>query len=138
MTQRKPAELSFDSWIDLQIREAQQRGLFDDLAGAGKPQTSLEDAADPLWWTKQFLRREEISVLPPALEVRARAQKLREILASIPSERALREATEALNVDIRRLNRTVGSGPPTTQAPLDVDELVAAWRAVRAAPARDS
>ncbi|HEU4428578.1 MAG TPA: DUF1992 domain-containing protein, partial [Myxococcota bacterium] len=76
MTQRKPHDLSFDSWIELQIREARERGLFDDLAGAGKPQTSLREADDPFWWTKQFLRREEVSLLPPALEVRARAQKL--------------------------------------------------------------
>jgi hypothetical protein len=86
-----------------------------------------------MWWVRQFLRREQVSFLPPAVEVRVRAQKLREVLASFPSERALREASEALNADIRRVNRTASEGPPTTQAPLDVDELVAAWRAARAA-----
>ena len=129
MTQRKPWDLSFDSWIDVQIREAKARGLFDDLSGAGKPQPNLRDAEDPMWWAKQFLRREEVSVLPPAIEVRVRAQKLRELLASLPSERAVREAVEALNADIRRVNRTASEGPMTTQAPLDVEELVARWRA---------
>ena len=132
MTQRKPPGLSFDSWIDAQIREAAERGLFDDLSGAGKPQASLGDAEDPMWWAKQFLQREQVSYLPPAVEVRVRAQKLRELLPSLPSERAVREAGEALNADIRRVNRTASDGPPTTQAPLDVDALVAAWRAARA------
>jgi hypothetical protein len=132
VTQRKPWDLSFDSWIDVQIREAQARGLFDELPGSGRPQASLRDAEDPMWWAKQFLRREQVSYLPPAVEVRVRAQKLREVLASFPSERAVREASEALNEDIRRVNRTAAEGPPTTQAPLDVDDLVAQWRASRA------
>jgi hypothetical protein len=131
MTQRKPGDLSFDSWIDVQIREAQERGLFDDLHGAGRPQRNLRAADDPMWWAKQFLRREEISLLPPALEVRVRAQKLREVLASFPSERALRGAVDALNADIRRVNRSASEGPPTTQAPLDAEDLVAEWRAAR-------
>jgi hypothetical protein len=132
MTQRKPPDLSFDSWIDVQIRDAKERGLFDELAGAGQPQRSLRDAEDPSWWAKQFLRREQVSYLPPAIEVRVRAQKLREVLPSLPSERAVREAVEALNADIRRVNRTASDGPPTTQAPLDAEDLVAAWRAARA------
>jgi hypothetical protein len=127
VTQRKPWDLSFDSWIDVQIREAKERGLFDELSGSGKPQTNLRDANDPMWWAKQFLRREEVSYLPPAIEVRVRAQKLREVLTSFPSERALREAVGALNDDIRRVNRTASEGPMTTQAPLDADALVADW-----------
>jgi Domain of unknown function (DUF1992) len=129
MTQRKPWDLSFDSWIDVQIREAKERGLFDSLPGAGKPQASLHEAEDPMWWAKQLLRREDVSVLPPALEVRVRAQKLREVLVSLPSERALREAVAALNADIRRVNRGASDGPPTVQAPLDADDLAAQWRA---------
>ena len=132
MTQRKPPNMSFDSWIDLQIREAKERGLLDALPGAGKPQASLADAADPLWWAKQLLKREDVSVLPPALEVKVRANKLREVLADFPSERALREAADALNAEIRRVNRSTTDGPPTTQAPLDIEELVAAWQAARA------
>lgn len=132
MTQRKPAELTFDAWIDQLIRDAEGRGLFEDLAGAGKPLARLADADDPLWWAKQFVRREQVSLLPPALEVRVRAQKLREVIASFPSERALREAVEALNVDIRRVNRIASEGPPTMQAALDVEALAAAWRAARA------
>jgi DnaJ family protein C protein 28 len=35
---RRPKDLSnWESWIDQQIREAQERGEFDDLPGSGKP-----------------------------------------------------------------------------------------------------
>jgi Domain of unknown function (DUF1992) len=37
MTERKPPDLSFTSWIDRQINEAAERGAFDNLPGAGKP-----------------------------------------------------------------------------------------------------
>ena len=37
MTERKPPGMSFTSWIDQQINEATERGLFDNLPGAGKP-----------------------------------------------------------------------------------------------------
>ena len=36
MTERKPPEMTFRSWIDQQISEAAERGAFDNLPGAGK------------------------------------------------------------------------------------------------------
>jgi hypothetical protein len=45
----------------------------------------------------------------------------------------VRERLEALDARIRKINRTTISGPPTTLAPLDVEEIVARWRAARAA-----
>jgi hypothetical protein len=54
------------------------------------------------------------------------------VLGSFPSERAVREAVVALNADIRRVNRTATDGPMTTQAPLDVDEVVGRWSQARA------
>lgn len=126
---RKPHDISFDTWIEHQIRAAEERGLFEQLPGAGKPQAKLAEVEDPLWWAKQLLKREDVSILPPAMEMRVRAHKLREVLADFPSERALREAAEALNAEIRRVNRLASEGPPTSQALLDVEDLVAEWRA---------
>jgi hypothetical protein len=47
-------------------------------------------------------------------------------------ERRVRERLEELNARIRKINRTTVAGPPTTLAPLDVDEAVRRWRATRA------
>lgn len=44
MTERKPTGVSFESWIDKQVREAEMRGEFKDLPGAGKP---LPDQGKP-------------------------------------------------------------------------------------------
>jgi hypothetical protein len=42
MTERKPARMDFDSWVDQQIREATERGEFDNLPGKGKPLSNLD------------------------------------------------------------------------------------------------
>ncbi len=127
---RKPPELSFESWIEQQIRDAQREGLFDALPGAGRPQQT-DDAADPLWWAKDLLRRERVDALPPALAIRRAVERALEALPTIPDEARVRELLGRLDAEIRRLNATSIGGPATTQAPLDVETLVATWRRTR-------
>lgn len=130
---RKPPDVSFESWIDAQIRAAEERGEFAGLPGKGRPLAHLDDAEDPLWWAKQLLRREGLSVLPPALEIQRKVERFREGLATLPSDAKVREAVAALNAEIRKLNRLATSGPPTRQALLDPEGLVARWRELRGA-----
>jgi hypothetical protein len=130
VTARKPAELSFESWIEQQIQQAQREGLFDDLPGAGRP-LRTEDGADPNWWAKQLLRREQVDFLPPALALRRSVERALEALPALRDERRVRELLEGLDAEIRRFNATTTSGPPTTQAPLDVEAIVADWRRAR-------
>ena len=133
MTERKPAHMSFDSWIDAQIREAQERGEFDNLPGKGKPIKGLDEPYDELWWVKQLMIREEISYLPPALAVRREAEQLLDAVGALPSERAVRESVDELNVRIREMNRKPGlDGPPSTLMPLDVEVVIRRWKAARA------
>jgi hypothetical protein len=127
VTARKPAELSFEGWIEQQIQQAQREGLFDDLPGAGRP-LRTEDGADPSWWAKQLLRREQVDFLPPALALRRSVERALEALPALRDERRVRELLEGLDAEIRRFNATATSGPPTTQAPLDVEAIVADWR----------
>ena len=61
----------YESLVDRQIREAQERGEFDNLPGAGKP-LDLSDTGDPDWWVKRFAARENIDLggaLPGALAI---------------------------------------------------------------------
>jgi hypothetical protein len=130
VTARKPAELSFESWIEQQIQEAQREGRFDELPGAGRP-LRADDGADPNWWAKQLLRREQVDFLPPALALRRNVEKTLELLPALTDERRVRELLERLDAEIRRFNATSTSGPPTTQAPLDVEAILAGWRHAR-------
>ncbi len=134
MTARKPANRNFSDWVDDQIRDAQERGEFDDLPGKGKPLQGLDGSHDELWWVKQWLTREGVSYLPLPLALRLEAEKLIDGLDRLSSEQAVRRAIEELNGRIRRANRMPAiDGPPTTLMPFDVDEVVQRWRTSRAA-----
>ena len=131
MTQRKPKAMPFDGSIDQQIRAAERAGAFDDLEGEGKPLENLDSVDDPLWWAKGLVRREGLDLLPPAIEVRRKVEKLRERMAEFRREEDVRAAVEALNDEIRRLNKFATAGPPTSQAPLDLETELARWRSLR-------
>lgn len=128
MTERKPAGVSWESWIDRQIREAQERGEFENLPGAGKPIASLNEPHDELWWVKQFLQRENISVTPGTLAVRHDLERALDEIRAASSESRVREIAEAINVKIRESNAKPTSGPPSRLMPLDIEAVLASWR----------
>jgi DnaJ homologue, subfamily C, member 28, conserved domain len=133
MSERKPPGLAWESWVEQQIRAAQEEGLFDALPGHGQPLSGIDDPHDELWWLRAKLRRERVAVpLPPQLQVRKDLDEFRSALAHIADEETVRQLAVNLNHRIREVNRTTVSGPPTTVAPIDVDALLDAWRAARA------
>jgi hypothetical protein len=135
MTQRKPPGTSWESWIEAQIRVAQEQGAFDNLPGAGKPLPNL-DQYDPLWWVKQLTQREQLSLLPPSLELLRKVERELATIETLPDEATVRRRIAALNVEIARVNATVVEGPPTRLGKLDVDQVVARWRRTRSATPR--
>ncbi|XVV34817.1 DUF1992 domain-containing protein [Streptomyces sp. CA-100214] len=133
MTERKPPGVDFESWVDRQIREAEARGEFERLSGAGKPlATEMESTYDELWWVKRKMAREGFSVLPPALALRKEAEDALEAALKAPSERVVRRIVEAVNVKIRDMLLKPPPGPPLGRKPYDVDEVVGQWRERRA------
>src|SRR6267378_4157921 len=128
MTQRKPPGTSWESWIESQIRVATEQGAFDNLPGAGKPLPNLGQESDPLWWVKQLVKREQISMLPPSLELLRTVETELATLDKLHDEAAVRSRVDALNAEIARLNATVVEGPPTRLGKLNVDQVVARWR----------
>jgi hypothetical protein len=134
MTARKPSGTSWETWIEAQVRVAREQGAFDNLPGAGKPLPNLDQAYDPLWWVKQLVQREQISMLPPSLELARKVETELAAIEKLQDEAAVRRRAEALNVEIAKVNATVVEGPPTTLGTLDVDQVVARWRARSASP----
>jgi hypothetical protein len=121
---------SHESFVERLIREAQEQGEFDRLP-KGKP-LPLTGAPPPeAWWIKEKLRRERLSDLPESIAIRREAEAVLAALGRETDERVVRERLDTLNGRIRRLNRTHVAGPPTTLAPLDVEDVVRRWRADR-------
>ncbi len=137
MTNRKPPGSDWESWVDAIIREGQERGEFDNLPGAGKPIDGLDKPHDDLWWVRRKLRDEGVSYLPPTLAVRKEKEDALLAIEALSSEPRVRDVLEQLNERIRAVNRRPGEGPPSTVMPLDVDEILAAWRQRHAQEAAD-
>lgn len=133
MTERKPPGVEWQTWIDRQIEAGRERGDFDGLPGHGKPLPGIEQPHDELWWVRDKLRREGVEHLPPSLAIRRDAARAEQRALDAPSEVDVRAIIGELNEQIRRLNRLNVEGPPTTLAPLDVEEVVGQWRARRRA-----
>ena len=144
MTERKPPQMKFSTWIDQQVADAERRGVFDDLPGAGKPLNLRPGAADGDYgqaWLRDYARREGVpaeEMLPTPLRLRREIERLAETAGEFRSEAEVREAAADLNRRIVEWRR-IPLGPPVHVRLVNADDLVARWRAARRAreaPAR--
>ena len=136
MTERKPPEISFASWIDQQISEAAERGAFDNLPGAGKPLPKRGEAGAGQAWLQDYLRREGVSaeeMLPTPLRLRKEAERLAGTVPDLRSEQEVREIVAELNRRIRQWRR-IPVGPPVFLPLVDEEAMVARWRDAQPAP----
>jgi hypothetical protein len=135
MTERKPREISFASWIDRQISEAQDRGAFDNLPGAGKPLPKR--ATDTDAWLRDKLDREGVpaeDMLPVPLRLRKEAERVSDTLSEHRSEHEVREVVRDLNRRILEWRR-IPVGPPVVLRLVDEEAMVARWRELQPRPA---
>jgi hypothetical protein len=131
MTDRKPPGVSWETYVDRQIREGQEQGAFTGLSGQGKPIADLDRPVDDLWWVRRKLREEQLGSLPPALQLKRDVELARERIAAARTEDAVRRIVADVNAHIRYTNRTIVTGPPSTTMPLDVERELVRWRQAR-------
>jgi hypothetical protein len=136
MTERKPPQMGFTSWIDQQLADAERRGVFDDLPGAGKPLNLRPGAPDGDYgqaWLRDYARREGVSaeeMLPTPLRLRREVERLAETAGEFRSEQEVRETAADLNRRIVEWRR-IPLGPPVHVRLVNADDLVARWREAR-------
>jgi hypothetical protein len=110
------------------IREAQERGEFDNLPGAGKPLRNLSGD-----WVTRWVQREDLSgVLPPELALRKEAEQIVDTVAELRTEAQVRAAVEELNRRIREMRLRPPSGhnrgPESFLRTVSADRVVNEWR----------
>lgn len=103
--------------VDKQIREAQERGEFDDLPGAGKPLDGIDQPYDENWWVKGLLRRESMAGQVP---LHKEIEGLLDRVSRLKLESSVRDIVADLNGRIRKLGGDMDT--------VDVDAVVRAWR----------
>jgi hypothetical protein len=130
-------ESHWESVVEKRIREAQENGAFDNLAGAGKPLPGLHGPDDENWWLRSYVRREGLPsdvLLPTPLRLRKEIARLPETVRDCDSEREVRDVVAALATRVAAWLRAP-QGPQIAVAMPRADEVVAAWRAEREARA---
>lgn len=131
MTERKPFGMPQEDWVDKLIREAQERGEFDNLPkgkeikGLDRP-WSLDD------WARDKIKSEGVSILPPGLQLRRDVERELEEIMQLALEEGVRRAVATLNEHIRDTNRRIMEGPHSMVRPLNADEVVCRWKARKA------
>jgi hypothetical protein len=128
MVEHRPALADWENSVERQIREAIERGEFDNLSGAGKPLAGLDGPHDEEWWVKEKLRREKVSHLPPSLAVRKELDVALERIGDATSEATVRQIVMEINESIVHVNSRTTSGPPSTLLPLNVELVVEHWK----------
>ncbi|GAA2889829.1 DUF1992 domain-containing protein [Pseudonocardia halophobica] len=126
--------MRYESAVEKAIREAVERGEFDDLPGKGRPLPNLADA-DENWWIKGYLRREGVpsdALLPTPVQLRKEVERLPETVRDLPTEQAVRDLVAELNTRIATCLRAP-DGPRLPLRRADPDAVAEAWRAHREA-----
>jgi hypothetical protein len=126
-----------ETWVDLQVRQAMERGEFENLPGKGKPLEGLTGKDDPDWWVRRFVEREQITgVLPPSLQLRKEDAELDDRLDRLGSEADVRREVEEFNERVRWALYRPPEGPPMVTQRRDADTEVARWQERRLARRR--
>lgn len=122
-------------WVERRIVEAQRRGDFENLPGAGKPIPGLT-SGDPDWWVKAMVEREQLTDLgPESTRLRRDDRELDRRLDSFRDEADVRAAVAELNSRVLAARAAPPSGPPLVTPTRDVEAEVRRWRERRGRPA---
>jgi hypothetical protein len=121
----------YESAVDRAIREAAERGAFDNLPGAGKPLPVLSEPDDEMWWVRRYVEREGLSrdvLLPESVQLRKEIDRLPGTLRDLRTEQDARDVVRELNLRVVEYLRSP-VGPRVRVVRIDADEAVARWRA---------
>jgi len=136
MTERKPQGMTFETWVEQQIRRAHDEGAFEGLSLTGKPLPRRDRDKSSYEWALEWARREEADVaamLPTGLALRKEREELPGKVAQQTSEDAVRALVQAHNERVDQYYRRPVEGVWVPVGMADVDEVVAQWRRTRPA-----
>ncbi|MGI9516488.1 MAG: DUF1992 domain-containing protein [Pirellulaceae bacterium] len=112
---------------EAKIEQAIKEGEFENLSGLGKPLNLDLTHDNEFWWLREKAKRENLSVLPPALILKREVQMRFDRIMELDSAEQVRTAVMELNQWIIGANLKVLWGPPSEVQPLQIDAVVQRW-----------
>ncbi|GGC80644.1 hypothetical protein GCM10011512_04250 [Tersicoccus solisilvae] len=122
----------FESLAERRIREAMERGDFDDLPLAGQP-LDFSDVDDPQWWIKRWMEREQIdtaALAPMVIQLRREADGFPDALRRFDREDDVRAYLEDYNHRVKqdRVESRFSRESRIIAPVVDVEVTVVRWR----------
>ena len=113
------------------IQQSLREGQFDQLEGMGKPFGFNELEYDPNWWIKAKMKREQLTLLAPALVLKRNVERRLDQLLQESCRHAFLKGLGELNEFIRQGNLNIGWGPPSDVMPFDISTTLERWHLCR-------
>lgn len=115
---------AFQKIAEKKIKEAQERGEFDDLPGTGEPLNIDDDSRIPedLRLTYKILKNADC--LPPELELRKEIRQMEDMLEKIPDEKERYRQIKRINFKVLQLNMLGKKSPLLEETQIYYKKLV--------------
>src|SRR3989339_1974064 len=97
--------------VEQRIKEAQERGEFDNLPGHGKPLDLEDDSHVPEDLRIAYKILKNADCLPPEVQEKKEIRQMEDLLASLPDEKERYKLIKKINFRIMKLNM-VGKKSP--------------------------
>jgi Domain of unknown function (DUF1992) len=101
--------------IERKIKEAQEKGEFDNLPGKGEPLKLEDDSGVPEDLRMAYKILKNADCLPPEIELKKEIRQMEDMLAGIPDEKERYRLIKKINLKITRLNM-MGRKSPLLEA----------------------
>lgn len=101
----------FQKIIEKKIKEAQDKGEFDDLPGSGEPLKIEDDSRVPEDLRLAYKILKNADCLPPELQLKKEIRQMEDMLEKIQDEKEMYRLLKRINYKITKLN-ILGKGSP--------------------------
>ena len=97
--------------IEQRIKEANERGEFDNLPGQGEPLDLVDDSNVPEDLRLAYKILKNADCLPPELEAKKEIRQMEDLLDNIPDEKEKYKLMKKINYQIMKLNVSGNKSP---------------------------
>ena len=110
--------------VEQRIKEAVEKGEFDNLPGKGKPLVLEDDSHVPQDLRIAYTILKNADCLPPEIQEKKEIMQMEDLLASIPDDLARYKLIKKINYKIMKLNMSTKRSPLLEEKQLYYKKLI--------------
>ena len=114
----------FQKIVEKRIKEAQEKGEFNDLPGQGEPLAIQDDSHVPEDLRLAYKVLKNANCLPPELEIKKEIRQMEDMLDNIPDEKEKYRQIKRINYKILQLNMMGKKSPLLEETEIYFKKLV--------------